>query len=81
LKIACFDEADLRWAKAVAATWPAPKLYLSAGTPVPSPPDLQGAVAARFRWLSERVAGDSELARARVLPQLHVIAWGDVRGV
>jgi len=81
LKIVCFDEEDLRWAKDVASTWSEIDLYLSAGTPVPSPPDLLSAVAARFRWLCEQVAADPELAQARVLPQLHVIAWADARGV
>lgn len=81
LKIVCFDEIDLRWAKEIAAAWPEPPLFLSAGTPVPSPPDLREAVAARFRWLCERVAADPDLSRARVLPQLHVIAWGDAREV
>jgi 7-carboxy-7-deazaguanine synthase len=81
LKIVCFDEIDLRWAKNVAAAWPELALFLSAGTPVPTPPDLRGAVAARFRWLCEAVAADPDLSRARVLPQLHVIAWGDATGV
>jgi 7-carboxy-7-deazaguanine synthase len=81
LKIVCFDDADLRWAKKIASSWPELDLYLSAGTPVPSPTDLRGAVAARFRWLCEKAAADPELARARVFPQLHVIAWGDTRGV
>ena len=81
LKVVCFDEIDLRWAKEVAAAWPEFALFLSAGTPVPSPPDLRGAVAARFRWLCEAVAADPDMARTRVLPQLHVIAWGDATGV
>jgi 7-carboxy-7-deazaguanine synthase len=81
LKIVCFDGIDLRWAKEVAAEWPQLPLSLSAGTPVPTPADLRDAVAARFRWLAEAVAADPELGRARVLPQLHVIAWGDARGV
>lgn len=81
LKIVCFDEIDLRWAKQVAAAHPELPLHLSAGTPVPSPADLREAVGARFRWLCEAVAADPDLARARVLPQLHVIAWGDARGV
>jgi 7-carboxy-7-deazaguanine synthase len=81
LKIVCFDEIDLRWAKEHAAEWPELPLHLSAGTPVPAPADLRDAVAARFRWLCEAVAADPDLARARVLPQLHVIAWGDARGV
>lgn len=81
LKIVCFDESDLRWAKGIATSWPMLSLYLSAGTPVPSPSDLRGALAASYRWLCEQVARDSELSHARVFPQLHVIAWGDARGV
>ena len=81
MKIVCFDEEDLLWAKGIASSWPEIDLFLSAGTPVPSPTDLRSAVAARFRWLCEKVAEDPELAQARVLPQLHVIAWADTRGV
>lgn len=81
LKIVVFDETDLAWAKAVAGDWSSIPLFLSAGTPVPAPSDLLGAVASRFRWLCEAVAADPDLGRARVLPQLHVVAWGDARGV
>jgi 7-carboxy-7-deazaguanine synthase len=81
LKIVCFDNTDLQWAKAIADRWAQLPLYLSAGTPVPAPSDLRTAVAKRFRWLCERVAADPALARARVLPQLHVIAWEDATGV
>jgi 7-carboxy-7-deazaguanine synthase len=81
LKIVCFDEDDVRWAKKVAARWRVLPLYLSAGTPVPAVGDVRAAVAARYRWLCERVAGDRDLALARVLPQLHVIAWGEATGV
>jgi 7-carboxy-7-deazaguanine synthase len=81
LKIVCFDEIDLRWAKELSARWPSLPLSLSAGTPVPAPTDLRDAVGARFRWLCEAVATDPALSRARVLPQLHVIAWGDASGV
>ena len=81
LKIVCFDDADLVWAKAVAAEYPDMPLFLSAGTPVPSPENLRDAVGDRYRWLCETVAADAELARARVLPQLHVIAWKETTGV
>lgn len=81
LKIVCFDELDLAWAKEIARRWPMPELHLSAGTPIPPPTDLAGAVGASFRRLCELVAGDPELSHARVLPQLHVIAWGEERGV
>lgn len=81
LKIVCFDQIDLRWAKEVAAAYPDLALYLSAGTPIPAPADIRAAVGDRYRWLCEQVAGDSVLAHARVLPQLHVIAWKEATGV
>jgi hypothetical protein len=39
------------------------------------------ALRARFRWLCEAVSSLGEFASARVLPQLHVVAWGTKRGV
>jgi 7-carboxy-7-deazaguanine synthase len=81
LKIVCFDDADLAWAKRTAAQWPSLPLYLSAGTPVPSPRPVREAVGDRYRWLCEAVARDADLRDARVLPQLHVIAWKEATGV
>ena len=81
LKIVVFDDGDLAWARDVAARWHDLPLYLSAGTPVPAGPDVRDAVGARYGWLCESVAGDNGLARARVLPQLHVIAWKGATGV
>lgn len=81
LKIVCFDEADLEWAKLVADRHSDLPLFLSAGTPVPTPGDIRHAVGERYRWLCEAVAVDPALARARVLPQLHVIAWKEATGV
>jgi 7-carboxy-7-deazaguanine synthase len=81
LKIVCFDELDLDWATATANRFPELPLFLSAGTPVPAPVGLRDAVGERYRWLCERVAEIPSLARARVLPQLHVIAWKDATGV
>jgi 7-carboxy-7-deazaguanine synthase len=82
LKIVCFDEVDLDWATATAAQFPQLPLFLSAGTPVPAPVGrVRDAVGERYRWLCERVAVTPALARARVLPQLHVIAWKEAAGV
>ena len=82
LKIVCFDEIDLDWATETATQFPQLPLFLSAGTPVPAPAGgVREAVGERYRWLCERVAGTSALARARVLPQLHVIAWKEATGV
>ena len=81
LKIVCFDDQDLDWARVVAADYSSLPLYLSAGTPIPTPAGLRDAVGDRYRWLCESVAGDPDLGHARVLPQLHVIAWKEATGV
>jgi hypothetical protein len=57
-------------------------MAVSAGSDVglPAAETLERLVA-RFRWLCESVARSPALSRARVLPQLHVVAWGPMRGV
>lgn len=42
--------------------------------------DTRVAVAAQYRKVCEWVANDPEMQDVKVLPQLHVIAWGDERG-
>lgn len=76
LKFVCFDGTDLAWAKE--RMLEGVPTFLSAGTPVPATRD---GLADSYRRLCEAVAADPELAHVRVLPQLHVIAWGDARGV
>ena len=43
------------------------------------PVDLQACID-RLHWLVEKVTGDGWFA-PRVLPQLHVLIWGNKRGV
>jgi 7-carboxy-7-deazaguanine synthase len=95
LKIVVFDEEDLKWARHVAAEWPHLPLWLSVGTPQHQPPYEDGGIPAepitddqviesirmRYEWLCNQVARDSGLCDAKVLPQLHVIAWGTKLGV
>jgi len=86
LKIVIFDETDYLWARDVAARYPALPLYLQPGNHTPPPPEDDSAVVdqdgidARMRWLVDRVIGDGWFA-AKVLPQLHVMLWGNKRGV
>ena len=69
-----------------AARYPHLPLYLQPGNHTPPPPDDDSAVVdiegvnARMRWLVEKVVDDRWFA-ARVLPQLHVLLWGNKRGV
>lgn len=82
IKIVVFDESDLDWAAEHHRRYPGLPLYLSAGTDV----GLDEATTLerlrdRYRWLCETVSHRPELSRSRVLPQLHVIAWGTAKGV
>lgn len=82
MKIVVFDDTDYDWAKAVAVRNADLPLYLQPGNPdvdPDQPVDLE-ASAGRLRWLIEKVTADRWFT-ARVLPQLHVLVWGNQRGV
>lgn len=82
MKIVIFDEADYAWAQAAAARHPTLPLYLQPGNPQvdpDTPVDLQATID-RLEWLIGKVTGDGWFA-PRVLPQLHVLVWGNKRGV
>jgi 7-carboxy-7-deazaguanine synthase len=85
LKVVVFDEADYAYARQVASRYRATPLILQVGNH--TPPDAEGrgsvdppGLHARFRWLVERVTSDRWFA-VTVLPQLHVLVWGNERGV
>ena len=81
LKIVVFDEEDYLYAKKAAEKYPQLSLYLQPGnhTPPPQDPDMDG-LAEKLRWLSEKVAAEHWFS-VTVLPQLHVMMWGNERGV
>jgi 7-carboxy-7-deazaguanine synthase len=82
LKIVVFDAEDLDWARQVASDYSEVPLYLSAGTDVGVPEEQTiERLRDRYRWLCEAVSVNADLRRARVFPQLHVIAWGTALGV
>jgi 7-carboxy-7-deazaguanine synthase len=86
LKSVVCDDADYAYARDAAARYPGLPIYLQPGNHTPPPPgddtaavDLPG-IDARMRWLVDLVIADRWHA-ARVLPQLHVMLWGNKRGV
>jgi 7-carboxy-7-deazaguanine synthase len=82
LKMVAFDERDLDWALGVHQRYPSVPLYLSAGTDqAVGDHAVLDAVGNRYAWLCETVARRPELHAAVVLPQLHVVAWGNAIGV
>lgn len=81
LKIVIFDDADYHYAQGIASKYPHLPLYLQPGNTAPLGVDLNtDALMARLRWLVERVNTDRWFS-VTVLPQLHVMLWGNVRGV
>ena len=88
LKIVVFDDADYAFAHDAARRHPNLPVYLQVGNPAPlvaqdgaesENADI-GDLMRRFRWLVDKVVADRWFT-ATVLPQLHVLAWGNKRGV
>ncbi|OWY00009.1 7-carboxy-7-deazaguanine synthase QueE [Thioclava sp. F1Mire-8] len=82
MKIVIFDRADYDWAKDAHARHPDLPLYLQPGNPEVDPdvPVDPQALADRLGWLTETAMADRWFA-PRILPQLHVLIWGNKRGV
>jgi 7-carboxy-7-deazaguanine synthase len=86
LKIVIFGEEDYAFARQVAKRHPDLPIYLQPGNHTPPPPDDDTArvdidgIMDRMHWLVARVTEDCWYT-ARVLPQLHVLLWGNKRGV
>jgi 7-carboxy-7-deazaguanine synthase len=82
LKIVIFNDADYAYARTVAARYPELRVYLQVGNPAPltAVESTVDDLLHRFRWLVGKVTVDHWFA-ATVLPQLHVLAWGNKRGV
>jgi 7-carboxy-7-deazaguanine synthase len=93
IKVVVFTKEDWEYAKSVYRTWngyDSTTWHVSCGN-IPAnsldpeatsrlgPVDVPSTRAGRYRWLAELVANDPEGAAFRVLPQLHVYAWGDER--
>jgi 7-carboxy-7-deazaguanine synthase len=82
MKVVIFDDQDYLWAKAAQATYPDLPFFLQPGNPEvdPDTPVDPQALADRLLWLTEKTMADRWFA-PRILPQLHVLIWGNKRGV
>lgn len=86
LKIVVFDDADYAWAKDTAARYSDLPLYIQPGNHTPPPPDAEDAeidmtgIMDRYEWLIDKTLADRWFA-PKILPQLHVLIWGNKRGV
>ncbi|MTH98111.1 7-carboxy-7-deazaguanine synthase QueE [Roseibium sp. RKSG952] len=86
LKIVVFDDKDYDYARQAAARFPKLPVYLQPGNHTPPPPDKADGVIdidgimERMRWLIDKATADRWF-EATVLPQLHTLIWGNLRGV
>ena len=82
MKIVIFDDVDYSWAREVAEKYPDLPLYVQPGN-LEIDPDVAvdpQVVTDKLLWLVEKTVNDGWFA-PRVLPQLHVLLWGNKRGV
>ncbi|MEP3295531.1 MAG: 7-carboxy-7-deazaguanine synthase QueE [Pseudoruegeria sp.] len=82
MKIVIFDDGDYAWSRKITEKYPNLPLYLQPGNlevdpDVPVDPQV---LADKLLWLVDKTITDSWFA-PRILPQLHVLLWGNKRGV
>ena len=86
LKIVIFDDVDYEYAKDAAKRYPELPIYLQPGNDTPPEGGEDNAaidqtdVTDKMLWLVGKVTTDKWFT-ATVLPQLHVMLWGNKRGV
>jgi 7-carboxy-7-deazaguanine synthase len=79
-KVVVFDDGDFDYARELAANYRGHPFYLQVGNPVPEGEPEPDELMRRYRWLVGRTLAARWYA-ATVLPQLHVLTWGNARGV
>jgi 7-carboxy-7-deazaguanine synthase len=77
LKFVVFDESDYAFARAASTLFADVPVYLQVGTEAPAE---TSKIRAKTEWLLECLKRDGWF-EAVVLPQMHVLLWGDKRGV
>jgi len=82
LKVVVFDEDDYGFARRVHALHPEIPFYLSVGNPSAQSGEKADVVdlTSRLEWLLARAGRDGWFG-ATISPQLHVLLWGNKRGV
>jgi 7-carboxy-7-deazaguanine synthase len=79
LKVVVFDEGDFAFARSIHRRYPGVPFYLQVGNDVGA--DTRESLLSKLDWLARRTMGDPEMGEAVVLPQLHVLLYGNRRGV
>lgn len=80
LKVVIMDDADYDYALCLAERFAELPIYLQVGNPDPAGDPGPEALLADYRRLAARVLAD-RWHTATVLPQMHVLAWGNRPGI
>lgn len=94
LKVVVFDEEDYLYALEMHLHFKMMPFFISVGNQDPAlptvgnpHPDINSDITLtrdwildKTAWLMEKVANDPRMRDVRVLPQIHALAWGNVRG-
>jgi 7-carboxy-7-deazaguanine synthase len=80
LKIVVFDDDDFAFAREISAHFPQLAVYLQPGNPIHKAELDTQALLDRLSWVVDKTR-NAQWYDARVLPQLHVLVWGNKRGV
>ena len=81
LKIVVFDDTDFEYAVYVRQKFSDPNIPLTLQVGNSVEEDTLPKLVEKLRWLIEKTVSDKRLFNTRVLPQLHVLVWGNQRGV
>lgn len=79
LKVVVFDEDDFAFARSIHHRYPGVPFYLQVGNDLRV--DTRDSLLAKLHWLTQRTLRDETMGAAVVLPQLHVLLYGNQRGV
>src|SRR3990172_676515 len=81
-KIVIFTPDDLAFAREIRLTYPFVPFYLSVGTPLEFDTEkgLRHYICEGYKNLSEMALKDDAFSDVTILPQLHVLAWGQEKG-
>jgi len=79
LKVVVFNEPDYEYARNVRSMFPDKMMFVSVGNNVGL--DSTDELLDRLRWLTEKVLADPVMQDVIPLPQLHVLIWGNAKGV
>lgn len=93
LKVVVFNDEDYEYAVEMHSMFAQMDFFVSVGNEDPSLPTVgnphpkftnpvltRDIVLDKLTWLMDKVRQDPRMTKARVLPQLHTLAWGNARG-